>query len=138
MKNLVLVLAVIAMVFGMSSCSSTSSPEAAVKNYCKLMKKGDAKELYKCSYDYAEAVKGIPEDGLKEFEKEMDEYLNHFQEDYDKMIGKKDGIKNIEIVEVEKKEDKARAKLEITYGNGNTDRKTLYVKKFDEKWYVVL
>ncbi len=136
MKKLVIVLAVIAMAFGMSSCSSTSSPEAAVKNYCKLMKKGDAKEAYKCSYDYAVAMKGIPEDGLKEFEEEIQEYMNKIQEKYDKKIGKKDGIKNIEIVEVEKKENKARAKLEVTYGDGDTDREKLSVKKFDEKWYV--
>ena len=136
MKKLVIVLAVIVMAFGMSSCSSTSSPEAAVKNYCKLMKKGNAKEVYKCSYDYAEAVKGLPEDGLKEFEEEIDEYLNQFQEKYDKKIGKKDGIKNIEIVEVETKEDKARAKLEVTYGDGDTDREKLKLKKIEDKWYV--
>ena len=136
MKKFVIVLAVIAMAFGMSSCSSTSSPEAAVKKYCKLMKKGDAKEAYKCSYDYAVATKGIPNDELKEFEEELQEYLDNVQEKYDKKIGKKDGIKNIEIVEVETKENKARAKLEVTYGDGDTDKEKLNVKKYEDNWYV--
>ena len=65
MKKSVIVLAVIAMVFGMASCSTTSSLEAAVKNYCKLLKKGDIKEVYMNSYDYAKEIQGISEDELE-------------------------------------------------------------------------
>ena len=137
MKKSVIVLAVIAMVFGMASCSTTSSLEAAVKNYCKLLKKGDIKEVYMNSYDYAKEIQGISEDELEKINKEVEEYVNlMIQEEEGKKLNRKDGIKDYKIVEIDEKEDKAKAKLQITYGDGDTDREKLKVRKLDEKWYV--
>ena len=54
MKRLVIVLAVIVLAFGMTSCNKKggATPTDATKAYYELLKKGDFKAAVQSTYDY--------------------------------------------------------------------------------------
>lgn len=131
MKKLVIVLAVIAMAFGMSSCSKKggANPTEATKAYYECLKKGDFKAAVGSTYDYNKEMTAEEKDAVDAM---LDMTADKIKEAMDAKGGMKDFVVSNESVNGEI----ATVDVKITYGNGEEEEKTEYLKKVGEKWFV--
>lgn len=131
MKKLVIVLAVIAMAFAMSSCAKkgAATPTEATQAYYELLKKGDFKAAVQSTYDYN---KEMSKDEKESVDAMLDMTASKIQAAMDEKGGMKEFALSNEAIEGED----ATVDVKITYGNGEEEEKTESLKKIGDKWFV--
>ena len=131
MKKLVIVLAVIAMAFGMSSCAKkgAATPTEATQAYYELLKKGDFKGAVQSTYDYNKEMSKDEKDAADAM---LDMTAGKIQEAMDAKGGMKEFALSNEAINGEE----ATVDVKITYGNGEEEDKTETLMKVGEAWYV--
>ena len=131
MKKLVIVLAVIAMAFGMSSCTKKggATPTDATKAYHELMQKGDFKGAVQSTYDYNKEMSKDEKDAADAM---IDMTASKIQE----AMNEKGGMKEFALSNETINGEDATVDVKITYGNGEEEEKTENLKMVDGKWFV--
>jgi len=131
MKKLVIVLAVIAMAFGMSSCTKKGgdTPTNAVQAYYDLLKKGDFKGAVQSTYDYNKEMSKDERDAA-------DAMLDMTASKIQDAMNEKGGMKEFALSNEAVNGEEATVDVKITYGNGEEEEKTETVKKVAERWFV--
>ena len=132
MQKLVIVLAVIAMAFGMSSCSKkggAATPTEATKAYYELLKKGDFKGAVQSTYDYNKEMS-------KEEKESVDAMLDMTASKIQEAMNEKGGMKDFTVGAESIEGEDATVDVTITYGNGENEEKTESLKKVGDVWFV--
>jgi len=131
MKKLVIVLAVIAMAFAMSSCSKNggTTPTDAAKSYYSMLKKEDFKGAVKSTYKFNKEM-------TAEEQKKAEESIDALADKISMAMSFTGGIKDFTISDEAIDGDMASVKVKITYGNGTEDEKTEQLKKIGDKWFI--
>ena len=136
MRRIFVVLSILAMTFGILSCSSNdaasvggATPREAAEDYYMNLISRDYKAICVSSYTYVMANDELKE----EFDTEMDSDIKQMKRFLDK-IG---GINNYNVESVEENGNKAVVKTIIFMGNGNTEEDVLDLRKYEDRWYVL-
>ena len=131
MKKLVIVLAVIAMAFAMSSCAKkgAATPTEATKAYYELLKKGDFKGAVQSTYDYNKEMS-------KEEKESLEGLINMTAGKIQAAMDEKGGMKEFALSNETIEGEEATVDVKITYGNGEEEDKTETLRKIDDKWFV--
>ncbi|MBR5982837.1 MAG: DUF4878 domain-containing protein [Bacteroidales bacterium] len=131
MKKLVIVLAVIAMVFSMSSCKKNggSTPTDAAKAYYECLKKGDYKAAVKSTYKYNKEM-------TAEEQKKAEEAIDALADKISMGIGLRGGLSSFEVSNEKIDGEMATVDVKMKYGDGGEDSKTEQLKKVGEKWFI--
>ena len=131
MKKLVIVLAVIAMAFGMSSCTKkgAATPTDATKAYYELLKKGDFKSAVQSTYDYNKEM-------TAEEKESVDAMLDLTASKIQEAMNEKGGMSTFEVGAESIEGETATVDVKITYGNGEEENKTETLMKVGDKWFV--
>ena len=131
MKKLVIVLAVIAMAFGMSSCTKNggSTPTDATKAYYECLKKGNFKDAVKSTYKFNKEM-------TAEEQKKAEETIDALADKISMAMGLRGGIKDFTVSDEAIDGEMATVKVKITYGDGDDEEKTEQLKKIADKWFI--
>ena len=131
MKKLVIVLAVIVLAFGMTSCNKKggATPTDATKAYYELLKKGDFKAAVQSTYDYNKEM-------TKEEKESVDAMLDLTASKIQEAMDAKGGMKEFALSNEAINGEEATVDVKITYGNGEEEDKTETLMKVGEAWYV--
>lgn len=117
---------------GLTSCGGgTDTPEATAETYAKCLKNADWEGLADLGY-YSERMTDKEVENAKKVAVVMLEVAG------EKTLEKKEGIKDIEVKDVETDDDGERAtcKVKYTYGDGSKDTETLRLVKTDDGWRI--
>lgn len=121
------VMTILALGAFLVSCSGGGkSPADVSKSFIEKMEKGDIGGAYKLL------------DGTAEATEEESQKVKAFLGEGTKEIREKNGIKKIDVIEETISEDgkEANVRLNLTFGNGETDETTSKLKKTDEGWKI--
>ena len=131
MKKLVIVLAVIAMAFAMSSCKKNggSTPTDATKAYYECLKKGDFKAAVKSTYKFNKEM-------TAEEQKKAEESIDALADKISMAMSFTGGIKDFTVSDEVIDGDNATVKVKITYGSAEPEEKTEQLKKIGDKWFI--
>ncbi len=131
MKKLVIVLAVIAMAFGMTSCSKKggATPTEATQSYYEMLKKGDFKGAVQSTYGYNKEMTQDEKDTANAM---LDMTASKIQEAMDAKGGMKEFALSNEVINGEE----ATIDVKITYGNGEEEDKTENLQMVGDRWFV--
>ena len=131
MKKLVIVLAVIAMAFGMSSCAKkgAATPTEATQAYYELLKKGDFKGAVKSTYKYNKEM-------TADEKKKAEETVDALADKISMAMSFTGGIKDFTVGEEAIDGEMATVKVKVTYGNGEEKEEEQQLKKIGDKWFI--
>ncbi len=136
MKRLVILLAVVAMAFGISSCSKTSTPSDTVKASYECIQAGDFEKAVKDYYYEFNAEK--PADFTEEDQKQSDAMLAMLCGKAQQSMEAKGGLTSFEIGDEKISEDGLTAEVEVkcVFGNGEEETDSKELEKLNDKWYI--
>ncbi|MBO7652047.1 MAG: DUF4878 domain-containing protein [Bacteroidales bacterium] len=131
MKKLVIVLAVIAMAFAMSSCDKNGgkTPTDATKAYYDCLKKGDFKGAVKSTYKFNKEM-------TADEQKKAEESIDALAEKISLGMNMRGGIKDYTVSDEAIDGEMASVKVKITYGDGGEDEQNEQLKKIGDKWFI--
>lgn len=131
MKKLVIVLAVIAMAFAMSSCKKNggATPTDATKSYYEMLKKEDFKGAVKSTYKYNKEM-------TADEKKKAEETVDALAEKISMAMSFTGGIKDFTVGEEAIDGEMATVKVKVTYGNGEEKEEEQQLKKIGDKWFI--
>lgn len=132
MKNLIRIF-ILSAVLLLTGCGS-NQPKDLAQDAMTCLQKGDYR-------GYVDLMADTPDATAEEIEQGKENLANLLQEKAGESIKRKEGIKSFKVLEetVDEEKGKAEVKMEITYGNGDTDTDLLkFQKEEDGKWYLTL
>lgn len=125
MKKVINLLSIALIALAFAACSSSNTPEGAMKNYLKAVQNNDAKAVVDMFY-FSKQLS----------QEEHDQYVQMFAEKLTKQNEKKQGVSSYEIGEVVMAEDGNSAVVNYTvhYGDGTEQSDKQKLVLVDGKW----
>lgn len=125
MKKVINLLSIALIALAFAACSSSNTPEGAMKNYLKAVQNNDAKAVVDMFYFSKQLT-----------QEEHDQYVQMFAEKLTKQNEKKQGVSSYEIGEVVMAEDGNSAVVNYTvhYGDGSEQSDKQKLVLVDGKW----